>query len=366
MKLNKSSSFIASILIMMVSFMLPISAYAANPSYTLNVNYDTTSCTATINGGTGIINSYVTQGDNVSITVNNQSTVPLGVVFAFTGGTGSYGKTLYPNGTAHIPPPAIGDTYSTTVPDLQNNVSVNVSDNNGCGSNNSPYGVVSESITANPPVPVVSPTTTSSTSTTSTSSKTANSDSTPTTTSSDGTTASATSPSLVQLTAVDVAGKAVSTTKTIELNQTQALKLTGHTTANGLVTLTIHSKPKTVMTTADANGNWAYIVTGLRPGSHSIEATVTDPATKQVSAATKLVSFKIDAQTAQVAKPSSNKGEFIVGGVVVALAIAAGLAFVLMKKRAYSSSKKAGENKPIKPISDTTDISPEADSTKTK
>ncbi len=98
MKLIYRSRILVAIFAMSAIFMIPTSAKAANPSYTLNVNYDSNSCTATINGAKGIINSNVTEGDNVGITFNNQSAVTLNVIFAFTGGTGSYYETIFPSG----------------------------------------------------------------------------------------------------------------------------------------------------------------------------------------------------------------------------------------------------------------------------
>jgi hypothetical protein len=50
------------------------------------------------------------------------------------------------------------------------------------------------------------------------------------------------------------------------------------------VTLTIHSEPRTVIVTVDANGNWTYTPeVGLEPGPHTVTATVSDATTGQTS-----------------------------------------------------------------------------------
>jgi plastocyanin len=53
------------------------------------------------------------------------------------------------------------------------------------------------------------------------------------------------------------------------------------------ITLTIHSEPRTVVVTVDANGNWVYTPeTPLEEGPHTITALVTDPQTGQTQTST--------------------------------------------------------------------------------
>lgn len=53
------------------------------------------------------------------------------------------------------------------------------------------------------------------------------------------------------------------------------------------VTLIIHSTPQTVTVTVDGNGNWTYTpTTPLDPGTHTVEAMVTDPNTGQTQTTT--------------------------------------------------------------------------------
>jgi hypothetical protein len=53
------------------------------------------------------------------------------------------------------------------------------------------------------------------------------------------------------------------------------------------VTLIIHSTPQTVTVTVDGNGNWTYTpTTPLEPGTHTVEAMVTDPNTGQTQTTT--------------------------------------------------------------------------------
>lgn len=48
------------------------------------------------------------------------------------------------------------------------------------------------------------------------------------------------------------------------------------------ITLTIHSTPRTVIVTVDANGNWTYTPEeGLEPGPHTVVAMAADPVTGQ-------------------------------------------------------------------------------------
>ena len=128
------------------------SASAATDNYTLNVTYNSSNCTPYINGQTGIINQNITQGDDANITINNNSAVTLGVYFAEAGGVVPVSPiAMYPSGKTFTPSPdATGPTYSHTFSGLQGNLSINISDNDGCNVGN---GNVPATFSLNPSVP---------------------------------------------------------------------------------------------------------------------------------------------------------------------------------------------------------------------
>lgn len=137
-------------------------------------------------------------------------------------------------------------------------------------------------------------------------------------------------PTVPTLAAIQVGSQKIDSTKPIVFDQSKPFVLSGSTVPNGLVTLTIHSTPKTVTTTADKDGRWSYTVAGLEVGDHYIEAAVTDPTTNKTSDTAKLISFTLTAarkspvtQTAEVPKRQSNT-LLILGLVGVALIIGGG------------------------------------------
>jgi hypothetical protein len=73
----------------------------------------------------------------------------------------------------------------------------------------------------------------------------------------------------------------------------QPVSLSGETVANGVITVYVFSEPKKYTVTADKDGNWSYIVSGLEPGEHHVEAEVTDPATGKTSLRAQVLAFKI-------------------------------------------------------------------------
>lgn len=123
-------------------------------------------------------------------------------------------------------------------------------------------------------------------------------------------------------------GSAMTTDTSPTLNQNQPLVLSGKTVPNGIVTLTIHSTPKTVTTTADKDGNWSYTVTGLEPGNHTIQASVKDPATGQSSTPAQLLAFTVKAapkvNTVAAAQPQTRKSFSLpfIAGIIILLALA--------------------------------------------
>lgn len=329
MKLTRKITLSLAALLGVVGLYTP-SLAAASLSATINV---TGSCASQVHvsGATNVIN--VPAGDNVNITVENTDPVVPQAVNgpgistqlnnAAKSGASNYIKTFQLGNVT-------GQLTLTFTPIPTNSTDqVFVS---SCPVGSAP---VASSITIN-----------------------AVADSTPTKTtpaSTQKTTIPATSSSILpsalaepQLTSVSVAGKSLDKTKPIEFKQSQILKLEGHTVANGLVTLTIHSKPKTITTTADSNGNWSYEIRGLSPGAHYIEATTTDPSSKQMSALVKLLSFKIDASRPVTVKKPSNHALLYLS--LIAVLIVAGLTYLLFKKRRPSTPKQidAVESHPAK------------------
>ncbi len=320
MKRNKLFSRAITCLILLGSSLLASSSVSAGTtSYTFNANWTESTCTGTINGSTGIISYHVTQGETVNTKLVNQSTSDLNVVYAKSGGDGSFYKFV-----------KAGASDSESFTNVQGNISVTPSANgSGCGTPGYQYsgpGPASASITADPPATTTTPATPKSTSSSTTKTTT------PATTPAPGSDSSAsTAANPVQLTSVLVAGNQVPLDSPIELSQSQELGLAGHTTANGVVNLTIHSTPQTDTTTANANGDWSYTVNGLEPGEHYIEASVTDPTTKQTSATATLVSFTVNSQPA-AATPANKNNRSLVGLLILALLVAAIVALILAKK----------------------------------
>jgi len=146
-----------------------------------------------------------------------------------------------------------------------------------------------------------------------------------------------------QISVVEVDGKTFTPGKNLTIKAGQSLKLIGTATPNALVTLTIHSTPKTVTTTADNFGNWNYTLTGLATGNHFVEATVTDPTTKKVSAATKLLSFKVATPTATTtaAKPAKSHTLLYIILLALLLVIIVLAIWLLRRKRKARATSDA-------------------------
>jgi hypothetical protein len=100
---------------------------------------------------------------------------------------------------------------------------------------------------------------------------------------------------------LQIAGKDVADKNNITVENNKPFELKGKTVANGIVKLYIFSTPREATVTADAEGNWAYTIEGLEPGSHHVEAEVTDPATQKTSARGTLAAFTV--QEAKKAAP---------------------------------------------------------------
>lgn len=151
-------------------------------------------------------------------------------------------------------------------------------------------------------------------------------------------------PAALQTSAIEVNGQPLADTSAISLESNQPLVLKGKTVPNGVVKLYIFSTPREASVTADAAGNWSYSVEGLEPGSHHIEAEVTDPATKKTSSRATLATFTVNepkpAEQTQATNEDKRAGLplwiFIVGGIVTAGLIALGV----WLWRRHSANKK--------------------------
>jgi hypothetical protein len=138
----------------------------------------------------------------------------------------------------------------------------------------------------------------------------------------------------IKLIDVVVDGKTINmpANQAITVTGNQPLVLSGTTTPNASVMLTIHSTPRTATVVADAKGNWRYTVSGLEAGSHYVEAAVTDPVSHQTSAETKLLSFTVT--SAKTAPPAAaSQGNALVIAVAVVLVVAVTIAGVLVWRR---------------------------------
>ncbi len=134
-------------------------------------------------------------------------------------------------------------------------------------------------------------------------------------------------PAAPTLADLNVDGATTSPTAVPEVASSKPVVLAGKVVPNGVVTLTIHSTPKTAIVTADKDGNWSYTITGLTPGSHYVEAAVTDPATKQTSPTAKLLSFTVTAVKVSpvnpVASAPATKQNNAMIAVIIALIVVA-------------------------------------------
>lgn len=123
--------------------------------------------------------------------------------------------------------------------------------------------------------------------------------------------------------------KSLDSRKPFSIESGKSFTVSGKTLPNGIVTLTIHSTPRTAKVTADAQGIWSYVVSGLEEGAHKIEAFVTDPITHLNSSTTTLASFNVNPlaksrnlSEANTKFPNASKsvalaGIFVLAGIIV-------------------------------------------------
>jgi len=149
----------------------------------------------------------------------------------------------------------------------------------------------------------------------------------------------------------------IDTSKSVSVDVSQPLTISGNTIPNGLINLTIHSIVRNEITRADANGFWSFTITNLEPGNHIVDATVTDPATSLTSESATLLKFKVTGSMPKTAtanvtslgtpKPKSNKNLalLIIPGIIL-LAGVAGAAWWFMKKRKKDKNPQPQPPKP--------------------
>jgi Divergent InlB B-repeat domain len=108
----------------------------------------------------------------------------------------------------------------------------------------------------------------------------------------------------VVLQQVKVDGTIVQRDCALTVPNNQVLSLAGTTVPRGLVTLVIHSSPQSQTVTADASGRWSYTISGLKPGAHRIDGSLTDPATHKIYPSETLISFHVAGSSQSAASPS--------------------------------------------------------------
>lgn len=110
-------------------------------------------------------------------------------------------------------------------------------------------------------------------------------------------------PKTPEIATLQIAGQDVVDRNNITVESNKPFELKGKTVPNGVVKLYIFSNPREATVTADAAGNWTYTLEGLEPGSHHVEAEVTDPTTQKTSARGNLLAFTV--QEAKKVTPAS-------------------------------------------------------------
>ncbi len=322
MKLLKAGRLWTGLVLLLVVMSRSVITHAAPYTYVANANWDQANCNGTINGISNAVKNGVNvpQGDDVTVSLTNQSSVTLQTSFALGNATPVDGSI------------AAGATVTKTYANLQSALQFMVyPDPTGqaCGYKYNAGQITLLPTAATPaPTPVATPTPTTARA------------SSPTPTPSPSVSpvpSSAVAP--VKITTIEVQGKTVTPGEPIEMILSQAITLSGTTTPNGLVTLTFHSTPQTVTTTADSKGNWSYTVSDLAIGSHYVDATVTDPVTNNVSAATRLASFTVRSPaTATMTKSASSNTKYLVVAIVAVVALAIAAYFIVRKKQSVKSA----------------------------
>jgi hypothetical protein len=144
-------------------------------------------------------------------------------------------------------------------------------------------------------------------------------------------------PEVLKLDQVKVESDKIDITKSVSIDRSKPITISGYTIANGVINLTIHSTVRTEMARANSEGFWSFTIENLEPGDHTVEASVTDLSTRLTSENTTLFKFAVTgdetaaegAQNSSVAaniakKSTKNLTPLIAGAVFLALLVTAG------------------------------------------
>jgi hypothetical protein len=142
-------------------------------------------------------------------------------------------------------------------------------------------------------------------------------------------------PDILKIDKAMVDGEKIDTAKNITIDVSKSITLSGYTIANGAVNLTIHSAVRNEIARANASGFWTLTVSDLEPGTHTIDATVTDLTTHLSSQSATLLKFAVTGKKAAAlvnksstisVKPSKNSPVLL---IVIGMALAAGIGAVV-------------------------------------
>jgi hypothetical protein len=100
-------------------------------------------------------------------------------------------------------------------------------------------------------------------------------------------------PSALKVENVMVDGEKADLSKPLQVEYSKTITLSGYTIANGVINITIHSIVRNELARANDSGYWSFVISDLESGSHTVEATVTNLATKQTSEKATLLKFAI-------------------------------------------------------------------------
>jgi hypothetical protein len=151
-------------------------------------------------------------------------------------------------------------------------------------------------------------------------------------------------------------GEKIDTAKPISVDISKSITISGYTIANGVINLTIHSVARNEIARANAAGFWSIDISGLEPGNHTVDATVTDLTTHLTSTSTTLLKFAVTEETSKnvftkpklqtsvTVKKHANKAVQIILLTVVTIATAS--AVIYWFKKMHKKPKKPGQQKP--------------------
>jgi hypothetical protein len=163
-------------------------------------------------------------------------------------------------------------------------------------------------------------------------------------------------PQILTLDKAALNGEKFDTAKPVTIDVSKSITISGYTIANGVVNLTIHSVVRNEIARANAAGFWSYDISGLEPGNHTIDATVTDLSTHLTSPSTTLLKFAVTEQSAnkvsaqpklQPAATVKNHANKTVQAILLLIVIlSAAVAAIYWFKKMHSKPKKPGQQKP--------------------